>query len=365
MMGSRFSAMSSASRFLKTPSSPPRSAGLLSPRRAAQAPRWCWRFRATNVKGPASATRRGDGLAFFFTLGTSGLIMRGCVSVASNSWKRHVSKHMGLLRSFSIRGAANGICCSRPAELLKRDEFRPGDLGAPDPVLGTRIGCPLADCLSAGLNDNAVRRRHRSRLSSRPCRAQTSEVRIQSPRSIASYSHGFRPYRHPFFYSRRPGAGRSIHCFRSTLAQLCNAAAVDSGRGGQRIDCEIRRPLAGCLWAPPTIVERANSEIRRRLRRRGRTVAFRPFPPAGGWPGGAVQFPIALDRHAGRRLLYSCRLAQDDREARLLAPARPSRNSAKDRPRNKPRVGGVYTRPVYRLPVPRDLVQRWLDADRS
>ena len=31
MMGSRFSAMSSASRFLKTPSSPPRSAGLLSP----------------------------------------------------------------------------------------------------------------------------------------------------------------------------------------------------------------------------------------------------------------------------------------------------------------------------------------------
>ena len=49
----------------------------------------------------------------------------------------------------------------------------------------------------------------------------------------------------------------------------------------------------------------------------------------------------------------------------LLAPARPSRNSAKDRPRNKPRVGGLYTRPVYRLPVPGDLVQHWLDADRS
>src|ERR1700728_3236700 len=284
-------------------------------RRAAQAPRWCSRFRATKVKGPVAATKRGGGLASFFTLRTSGLIMRGCVSVASNSWKRHAAKHMGLLLSFSIPGAANGICCSRPAELLKRDEFRPSDLGAPDPVLGTRIGRPLADCLSAGLNDNTVRRRHRSRLSTRPCRAQTSEVRTQSPRRIASYSYGFRPDRRPFFYSRRPGAGRSIHCLRSTLAQLCNAAAVDSGRGGQRIDCEIRRPLAGCLWAPPTIVERSNSEIRRRLRRRGRTVASRRFHTAGVWRGCAVQFPIALDRHACRRLLYSCRLAQDDREA--------------------------------------------------
>src|ERR1700677_390057 len=40
--------------------------------------------------------------------------------------------------------------------------------------------------------------RHRSRLSSRPCRSQTSEVRTQSPRRIASYSYGFRPDRRPF-----------------------------------------------------------------------------------------------------------------------------------------------------------------------
>ena len=40
-----------------------------------------------------------------------------------NSWKRRASKHMGLLRSFSIPGVANGICCSRAAELQKRYEI--------------------------------------------------------------------------------------------------------------------------------------------------------------------------------------------------------------------------------------------------
>ena len=151
---------------------------------------------------------------------------------------------MGLLRSLSIPGAANGICCSRPAELQKRHEVRPVSLGAPDPVLGTRTGGPVADCLFARLNDNAVRRRHRSRLSSRPGRAQTSEVRIQSPRRVASHSHGFRPDRRPLFHSRRPGAGKPVHRLRSTPARLRDAVAGDRGRGGQRVHCEIRRPLA-------------------------------------------------------------------------------------------------------------------------
>src|ERR1700722_1380219 len=365
MMGSRFSAMSLASRFLKTPSSPPRSAGLLSPRRAAAAPRWCSRFRATNVNGPVSATKRGGGLAFFFSLATSGLIMKGCVRVASSSWKRRASKRMGLLRSFSIPGVANGICCSRPAELLKRDEFRPGDLGAPDPVLGARAGRPVSDCLFTRLYDNPVRRRHCSRLSSRPGRAQTSKVRIQSPRRVASYPHGFRPDRRPFFYSRRPGARRPIHRLRSTLARLRDAVAGDRGRGGQRIHCEIRWPLVRRLGAAAAIVERANPEIGRRLRRGRRTMASRRVDTAGVRWGGAIQFSVAPHRHARRRLLYSRRLAQDDRKARLLAPARPSRISAKNRPRNKPRIGGLHPWPVDRLPFSRDLVQCRLDADRS
>ena len=70
------------------------------------------------------------------------------------------------------------------------------------------------------------------------------------------------------------------------------------------------------LRAQPAIVERANSEIGRRLRRAKRTMASRRVHTAGVRRGRAVQFPVAPDRHACRRLLYSRRLAQDDLEAR-------------------------------------------------
>ena len=64
------------------------------------------------------------------------------------------------------------------------------------------------------------------------------------------------------------------------------------------------------------------------------------FTQAGIRRGCAIQFPVAPHRHARRRLLYSRRLAQDDRKARLLAPPRPSRISAKHRSRNNHALAG-------------------------
>ena len=49
----------------------------------------------------------------------------------------------------------------------------------------------------------------------------------------------------------------------------------------------------------------------------------------------------------------------------LLAPARSSRNSTKDRPRDQPCARGVHPRPVDRLPLLGDLVQRRFDIDRT
>src|ERR1700722_5483453 len=182
---------------------------------------------------------------------------------------------------------------------------------------------------------------------------------------FAAHSHRFRPDRRRLLYSRLPGARRPIHRLRSTLARLRDAVAGNRGRGGQRFHCEIRWPLVRRPRAAAAIVECANPEIGRRLRRSKRTMASRRVHTAGVRWGCAIQFSVAPHRHARRRLLYSRRLAQDDRKARFLAPARPSRISAKNRPRNKPRVGGLHPWPVDRLPVSRDLVQCRLDADRS
>src|ERR1700734_3108335 len=67
------------------------------------------------------------------------------------------------------------------------------------------------------------------------------------------------------------------------------------------------------LGAAAAIVERANPEIGRRLRRGRRTMASRRVDTAGVRWGGAIQFSVAPHRHARLRLLYSRRLAQDDR----------------------------------------------------
>ena len=74
-----------------------------------------------------------------------------------------------------------------------------------------------------------------------------------------------------------------------------------------------------------TTVERADPEISRRLCGAQRTMAARRFHLARVRRSGAVQFPVAHDRHAGRRFLHSRGLAQDDGEAQLLASARASR----------------------------------------
>ena len=119
-----------------------------------------------------------------------------------------------------------------------------GEPGAPGPLLGPRIGGPAADRLFARLDNNAVRRRHRSRLSSRPRRPQTSEVRLQSARRVASHSDCFCPDRRAFFHSCRPGAGKPVHRLRPAPAGLCGAAAGLRRGGGQCAHCEIWRPLA-------------------------------------------------------------------------------------------------------------------------
>ena len=101
----------------------PRSAGLLSPRRLAQAPRSCSLFRVTSVRGHVLATKREEESAFSFTRGLLGGLRKICSGAASISWKRCAASPMGSLRSLSTPGAENGICCRQAAQLPKRMRF--------------------------------------------------------------------------------------------------------------------------------------------------------------------------------------------------------------------------------------------------
>ena len=123
-----------------------------SERRASEGP--CWR------------PDRRTGRLFPSLRGLLGGLREAASSAASISWKRRAASPMGSLRSLSIPGAENGICCSRPAELPKRHEVRPVSLERQVLFWGLGLAALLLDCLFARLDDNAVRRRHRSRLSS-------------------------------------------------------------------------------------------------------------------------------------------------------------------------------------------------------
>ena len=77
-----------------------------------------------------------------------------------------------------------------------------------------------------------------------------------------------------------------------------------------------------------------------------------------------VQFPVALDHHPRRRLLYSRRLEQDDLRARQLAAARPSRQFTNDRPRDQRRLGGFHPGPVAGVSLLGPVVRPRVDLDR-
>ena len=213
--------------------------------------------------------------------------------------------------------------------------FGQGDLGAPDPVLGNRTGRPVADCLCAGLNDHALRRRHCSRLSSRPGRAQTPKARIQSPRRFASHSHGFCPDRRPFFILVVPVLGGQFIAFAQHLpgyAMRLQAIAVEEGNtfiakyGGRWLDALGLRQQLSSAQIQKSVGDFVAQSAQWLLDAFTRVVS-----------GGAalfnflsllivtpvVAFYILVDWH---RMIT---------KLELVAPARPSRISAKHRARNK------------------------------
>ena len=211
---------------------------------------------------------------------------------------------------------------------------------------------------------DAVRHRHRARLPPRSRGAPPRADRPQPSGRFAADPRRVRPRRRARSRRRRADPGQSVDRLHAEIAGLRHAPASARGRRGQCAARTIRRGMARFARARQFPLGRTDSKVDRRFRRARRAMAAERRALARLRRRRDRQFLLVHHRHAGRRLLHPRRLEQDDRDARRLAAARPSRRLARDRFRDQRRAGRVHSRPVAGLPVPRPLVRNRADADR-
>src|SRR6202453_1351890 len=236
-------------------------------------------------------------------------------------------------------------------------------MATPDLGGRARDAGPNADF--AGIGRHPVRDRHRARLSARSGRAPAGALRPLSPcrlRADPGRIHR-RARAHP--RDRRADPRRTAHRFHRQTAGLCHAAAGARGPAGLDVDRQIRRALARLVWARDIGLRGADPKVDRRFCRSWRAMAAERRQLARLRRRGDPQFLLTARRYAGRRLLYSCRLGENDRHARLLVAARPSRVASCAGRRDQRGAGRIRPWPVAGRALSRRLVRRRPDGDRS